>query len=88
VNSEFRVDLDTLIFKKPVTAGINVYRLMSLIPLLRETTLDHEAILVGPVSSCCGHRVILDGRHRVMASIAAGRPDILAVEEEPWCCRP
>jgi hypothetical protein len=79
---EFRVAIDTLLFKRPVTAGVNHFTLMSLIPLLRETTLDHEAILVGPVSSCCGHRVILDGRHRVMASIAAGRPDILAVEED------
>lgn len=81
MNSEFRVDLDTLIFKRPVTAGINFFTVFSLVPLLRETTLDHEAILVGPASSCCGHRRILDGRHRVIASIAAGRTDILAVEE-------
>lgn len=83
MNSEFRVGLDKIHFKLPVAAGLNPYVLLGLVPLLRNTTMDHEAILVGPASSCCGIRTVLDGRHRAIASIMAGRQDILAVEEEP-----
>jgi len=78
---DFRVSLDALRFKEPVTAGMNPYTLLSLVPLLRNTTHDHAAILVGPPCGCCGTRVVLDGRHRAIASIMAGRVDILAVEE-------
>jgi hypothetical protein len=78
---EFRVPLDHLRFLKPVTAGLNIVTLASMIPLLRNTTLDHDPVLVGPACESCGTRTVLDGRHRVIASIAAGRQDVLAMEE-------
>jgi hypothetical protein len=80
VNS-FRVQIAELKFKPPVTAGLNLFTLASMVPLLRNTCEDHDPILVGPPCKCCGVRVVLDGRHRVIATITAGRQDILAIEE-------
>jgi hypothetical protein len=76
-----RVPLCLLRFQAPVTAGLNPYTLLGMIPLMRNSLEDHDPILVGPPCECCGVRLVLDGRHRVIASIAAGRQDILAVEE-------
>lgn len=80
MSETFRVRLDELRFLPPVTAGLNVYQLLGRIPYLRDTTEDVDPILVTAPCVPCGTRTILDGRHRVIASIAAGRQDILAVE--------
>lgn len=76
-----RVPINRLRFKDPITAGMDVFTLLALVPLLRKTAEDHEPILVGPPCPRCGDRTVLDGRHRWVASVIAGRSDILAVEE-------
>ena len=80
--AEFRVPLHLLRFLPPVTAGLNPYTLMALIPQLRNTVQDHSPILVTPACKGCGTRTILDGRHRTIASIAAGRQEILAILQD------
>jgi hypothetical protein len=65
--------------RKNVTAGANPLLLMSLTHMLRSTTEDAPPITVrreGP------HYRIIDGRHRFMAAVIAGRPSILARVED------
>ncbi len=80
--SEFRVALDELRFLPNVAAGMNIFTISSMVPLMRNSTEDYDPILVGSACGDCGTRTILDGRHRVVASLMAGRRDILAVEED------
>lgn len=77
----FRVPVTNLRFKDPIPAGMDPYVLMALVPLLRKTNEDHPAILVSPPCPTCGDRIVLDGRHRWIASVIAGRADVLAEEE-------
>lgn len=76
----FRVPLEQLQFKRNPPAGMNPYVIMGLVPLLKGSTEDHEPILVRQDGD---HWLVLDGRHRFVASLIAGRPDVLAVEEQP-----
>lgn len=76
-----RVPIDRLRFKVPITAGMNPFTLLGLVPLLRNTSQDHEPILVSRGCPECGGRVVIDGRHRWIASVIAGRADVLAEEE-------
>lgn len=81
----FRVPLHELRFKQPVTAGLNMYKLMGFIPFYRDTCEDQAPILVDPPCDCCGVRLVQDGRHRFMASVLAGRVDILAqLDPDGW----
>jgi hypothetical protein len=77
----FQAPVEKLRFKVPIAAGMNAFTLMGMVPLLRNTSQDHDPILVGPACSDCGDRVVLDGRHRWIASVIAGRATVLAVEE-------
>lgn len=77
----FRVPVDRLRFKAPIAAGMNPFTLMGLVPLLRNTSMDHDPILVSPACPTCGDRIVLDGRHRWVASVMAGRADVLAQED-------
>lgn len=79
----FRVPITSLRFKDPIPAGMDPYVLMALVPLLRKTNEDHAPILVTPACPTCKDRIVLDGRHRWVASVMAGRADILATEEHP-----
>jgi hypothetical protein len=81
VSGLIRVPITRLRFKVPITAGMNPYTLLGLVPLLRDTSQDHPPILVGPPCPECGVRIDLDGRHRWIASVMAGRHDVLAMEE-------
>lgn len=72
----FRVRIENLRFGPNVTAGMNVYVIMGLVPLLKGSTEDHEPITVRPLPD--GSWRLIDGRHRFVASIIAGRPDVLA----------
>ena len=79
--AEFRVPLHLLRIKVPVTAGMSPYTLLGLVPLLRNTTGDHEPILVDDHCTSlnpCGSWRAQDGRHRFFANVMAGRHDIAA----------
>lgn len=77
----FRVPIDRLRFKHPVAAGMNPFTLLGMVPHLRNSHGDHEPIVVSPPCPSCGDRIVLDGRHRWIASVIAGRVDVLAKEE-------
>lgn len=79
----FRVPVERLRFKAPIAAGMDPYVLLGLVPMLRKTSQDHDPILVSPPCPTCGDRVVLDGRHRWIASVIAGRGCVLATEETP-----
>jgi hypothetical protein len=59
-----------------VTAGLNPLVVMSLAYLYRSTTCDTDPILVRREGR--GRYRICDGRHRFVASLIAGRGDVLA----------
>lgn len=75
----FYADITRLHFIKPVTAGMDPYVLMALVPLMRKTTEDHPPIVVRP-SRCCPEQCweVLDGRHRWIAAVMGGRSEVLA----------
>lgn len=73
-----RIRLDRVLFPKPVPAGCNYLLIAALALRYRSTNEDVEPILVTRE----GHYYrITDGRHRVMASIIAGRRRVLATVE-------
>lgn len=74
----WHVPLDQLLVKEPVPAGMNLAVIQSLVPLYRGTTEDTTPIAVRRDPH--GWRV-MDGRHRFIASLIAGRASVLAVEE-------
>jgi hypothetical protein len=74
----FRIPLERLHVKPNIPAGMDPCILLGLVPLLRKTAEDHTPILVKEHGD--GWE-IQDGRHRYVASLIAGRPDILAEQE-------
>jgi hypothetical protein len=58
------------------------YVLLGLVPLLRKTGEDHPPIDVDSPCPSCGTRTALDGRHRWIANVMAGRHDVLAFEQD------
>lgn len=76
----FRIPIERLRLLPNIPAGMCPYTLLGLVPKLRKTDQDHDPILVRGDGD--GWR-ILDGRHRFVASVIAGRPDILAEQEHP-----
>lgn len=74
----FRVRVEDVLMPPAVAAGMNPYVLMGLVPRLLQTTEDHTPIVVRREGDWWR---IVDGRHRFVASILAGRPDVLALEE-------
>lgn len=75
-----RIPISRLLLKDNIPAGASVYVLASLILLYRHTTDDAPPAEVRDLGN--GYWRVLDGRHRFLASVIAGRPDILA-EEAP-----
>jgi hypothetical protein len=72
-----RVPLDRLLLKPNVSAGASILVICSLVLLYRNTTEDADApVLIREAGD--GLYRILDGRHRFMASVIAGRVDL-------WC---
>lgn len=59
---------------------MDAYTLLGLVPLLKGSAEDHEPIQVDRPCPTCGTSTVLDGRHRWIASVMAGRADVLAVE--------
>lgn len=73
-----RVRVEKLLFPPPVSAGMNPLVLMSLAYMMRSSHRDPEPIEVYVASSKSGIYYIKDGRHRTVAAMMAGRPDVLA----------
>lgn len=76
----FRVPVDQLRLKPNIPAGMDPCVLLGLVPKMRKTAEDHIPIVVRRAGDLWQ---IMDGRHRFMAAVIAGRPDVLAVEETP-----
>lgn len=80
----FRIPLEMLRIKQPVSAGMDPCVLLGMVPILRRTTQDLPPILVDarctPANPCGSWRV-QDGRHRDFAHVIAGRRDILSVRD-------
>lgn len=72
----FRVRLEDLRVGANPPAGMNALLLLHLAYEPRATTVDHDPIVVEVEPG--GFRVT-DGRHRAVAALIAGRPDVLAV---------
>jgi hypothetical protein len=73
----FRVRVEQLRFGPNPTAGMNPMVLMHFAYYMRASTIDLEPI---QVTREFGGWRIHDGRHRALAAMIAGRPDVLAEE--------
>jgi hypothetical protein len=73
-----RLGLHQLRYKRNVTAGLNPYNLLGMVPTLRNTTWDLPPIDVEDHCLHCDTWTIGDGRHRTGAYLMAGRIDIPA----------
>jgi hypothetical protein len=73
-----RIRLEELCMGANPPAGMNPLVLMSLAYDLRSSTEDPEPVAVRRIGSAMWR--IHDGRHRMVAALIAGRPDVLAVE--------
>jgi hypothetical protein len=68
--------LDQLLMCEPVVAGMNVLVLFSLAHYYRSTNEHTTPIVIAPVTA--GIYRIVDGRHRALASLIAGRKTVEA----------
>ena len=78
MSGTFRIPLHQLRLKPNIPAGGNGYQLLGRVPMLRQTSEDYDPVLVDDQCAGCGSFRVQDGRHRFMASVLAGRVDILA----------
>lgn len=74
----FPVPLDHLLFPEPVAAGMSPYVVLGLVPLYRNSNEHTTPIEVAREPS--GYFRIVDGRHRAVASMMAGRKYVMATE--------
>jgi ParB-like nuclease domain len=74
-----RVPLDRLLLKPNVSAGASILVISSLVLLYRNSSEDTEPALIREAGD--GLYRVLDGRHRFMASVIAGRGDLLCTIE-------
>jgi hypothetical protein len=74
-----RVPISRLVLKDNVPAGANLLIIASLAYMYRSTTDDAPPAEVRYLTS--GYWLVLDGRHRYLASVIAGRPDLLCEAE-------
>lgn len=77
-SAPFRVLLHTLLVVPNIPAGMDGGVALGFVKMLRTTNEDWDPILVRREGEFWR---IIDGRHRFVASLIAGRKDILAVEE-------
>jgi hypothetical protein len=68
------IPVDQLLMPPNITAGSNMLELASLAYMYRTTLDDAEPIDVAPEGK---YYRIVDGKHRFMASVVAGRVDVL-----------
>lgn len=74
-----RIPIEKLLWKPNMPAGLNPFVLMSIAYVLRSSVDDVEPIVVKPEGE---NFRIMDGRHRAVAAMIAGRSDVLAEVEE------
>ena len=80
--ASIRIPLHHLRLKQNIPAGMNPMRVMAIADALRNCGQEiWDPILVRALGP--DDWLVLDGRHRFVASYIAGMPDILAVEETP-----
>lgn len=72
--AETRVPLELLLVGPPVPAGCNLLKIAAMAYEYRATSEDREPALVTREGE---HYRITDGRHRYLASLIAGRVDLL-----------
>lgn len=77
VGSVSHIPLEYLSVSKPVPAGMNPYVVMALTYKFRSSSEDVAPIQVVEQVAGRGYRII-DGRHRYVASLMAGRSTVLA----------
>lgn len=70
-----RLPLSCLVLKDNVPAGANILVIASLVLMYRSSTEDAPPVEVRDLGN--GFWRVLDGRHRFMSSVIAGRHDIL-----------
>jgi hypothetical protein len=75
-----RIPVEKLLYKPNAPSGMNPLVVMSLTYFYRSNVLDTTPIVVRREGD--NYR-ILDGRHRAVGSMIAGRTDVLAEIEEP-----
>lgn len=73
------ISVEKLLYKPNAPSGMNVLVVMSLTYFYRSGVVDTTPIVVRREGD--NYR-ILDGRHRAVASMIAGRPTVLAVIEK------
>lgn len=81
MTATIRVRIEDIQLSPNVPAGCNPYVLMSLAYMLRGCTDDPPPVLVRPTGH--GTYRITDGRHRYLAVVLAGRPDVLCQLDGP-----
>lgn len=70
-----RIPLSCLVLKDNVPAGANILVIASLVLMYRSSSEDAPPAEVRDLGN--GFWRVMDGRHRFMASVIAGRPDLL-----------
>jgi len=82
-NAEQLLPIDSLLFKEPVTAGADIFVIAALTKFYRDCNEHTTPVVVQLLAQAGDEKLwrIMDGRHRVIASILAGRKTVLAVEE-------
>lgn len=71
----FRVPIEDVRLPPNLPAGMDWSVIGHFAMTMRKTTEDPDPIRVAPVGD---HYRISDGRHRFIAAVIAGRPDVLA----------
>jgi hypothetical protein len=75
-----RIRVENIRLKPNIPAGMNSESLLALVQRMRTTSDDPEPVLV---TRSGDHWRLEDGRHRFLAAVIAGRPDILATISQP-----
>ena len=76
--SPFRVPIEHVRLPRNVAAGCNFLKIGAYAHLLRGTTEDLEPVVVAFEAKESWR--LVDGRHRYLAAVIAGRPDVLCVQ--------
>lgn len=75
------LDLEVLVFKRNVPAGMNYLLVAHFALLMRSSHFEPDPIIVRRVEGTEFYR-IMDGRHRVVGSLVAGRTNIGVIYEQ------